>query len=85
MKHGMLLFTLLAGIALGSYCSLDSWSEYKAKSQELNKARREYRNVARQRTDLLTKVARLETPYGLEQEARQLGFRKRGEVQLTGL
>ncbi len=79
-----LLIALALLIELAIALNLDSWQVYRAEAQKAERARRELEEAQEARLRFLEQGAYLESPGGMEEKARSLGFRKEGEVSLPG-
>jgi hypothetical protein len=77
------LLVLVCGVLTGVYCSRPSWRALDAQKKEFRAQVSEARHIQAERTELLKETSRLESPFGKEQRARELGYRKPYEKPLT--
>lgn len=82
-RTAITLFTLAAAIALGLFFSRNSWQTVQLQRKESQTQIKESRKIQADRAGLLQKSAELESPFGKEQRARELGYRKPYEKPLS--
>ncbi len=78
-----ILLTIAFAIAAGAFLSRSSWQSLKTQRAEYANQVTAARKIESERTDLLKKTANLESPFGKEERARELGYRKPYEKPLT--
>jgi hypothetical protein len=78
-------FLITAGllVELAIAMNLDSWQVYRVEAQKAEQAQRQLREAQQARLRILEQSARLESPGGMEEMARSMGFRKEGEIPLS--
>lgn len=79
----IIILTITAAISTGLVLSKSSWDTRKTQRAEYQAKIAESREIESTRADLLKETAILESPYGKEQRARELGYRKPYEKPLT--
>ncbi|MFN3729663.1 MAG: hypothetical protein ACK4XJ_08135 [Fimbriimonadaceae bacterium] len=79
---GGLLF-LGAAIACGVLLSLKPWQVYAHERAKTNQMVSEMRDIEQRRAELLSQKARMESPTGREELAREAGYRRADEKPLT--
>ena len=84
MRYGFIALALAGGVYAGLYFSKTPWREYGNNRYHSTTKRAEMMKLEGRKADLLKSTARLETPLGMEIEARKAGFRKKDEVRLNG-
>jgi hypothetical protein len=82
-KQGWTLVVILAGFAVGVSLSRQPWQELSEQKRLRNTTLAETKQVEQQRSDLLRRNAELDSPYGMEEQARKAGYRKPYEQPLT--
>ena len=84
MRYGLIALALAGGVYAGLYFSKTPWREYGTNRDRATSTRTEMLKLEGRKAELLKSTTRLETPLGLELEARRAGFRKKDEVRLNG-
>jgi len=79
----IIIFTIVLAISTGAFLSRSSWQSLKTQRAEYAEQVVAARKIEAERTDLLKKTADLESPFGKEKRARELGYRKPYEKPLT--
>lgn len=74
-----------AGIALGLTVSTKPWNLYRQQRALADESLREMRAAEAAQADLVRRKALLESRSGREEQARELGFRRPGEVPADDL
>ncbi len=82
-RPAIILVTIALAITTGAFLSRTSWQSLKTQRAEYAKQIQESRKIESERTELLKKTADLESPFGKEQRARELGYHKPYEKPLT--
>ena len=77
------ILTVTLAIATGAFLSRSSWQSLQTQRKEFKAQVAESREIEADRTELLKKTADLESPFGKEKRARELGYRKPYEKPLT--
>lgn len=75
-------FWLLLAVGFGIALSSKPWQHYQNQRKKMNEEIATMRKDEANYAELLTQKARLESPLGREQRARELGYRKPNEVPL---
>lgn len=75
-------FWLLLAAGFGIALSSKPWQHYQDQRKKMNEEIATMRQEEGRHADLLTEKAKLESPLGREQRARELGYRKPNEVPL---
>lgn len=79
-------FTVLAFVAavgVGVVISVKPWKEFNEQRAKRDKAVEEMRIAERERAAEIERFQRLQTPFGREEEARRLGYRKPNEKAIN--
>ncbi|MEM4409661.1 MAG: hypothetical protein QXI19_13060 [Candidatus Caldarchaeum sp.] len=76
----MLVALLLVELAIA--INLDSWQVYRAETQKAQLVKHRLEQAHQEKLRLLEELGRLQSPGGMEEAARGLGFRKQGEMPL---
>ncbi|MES1228050.1 MAG: hypothetical protein ABUL72_05220 [Armatimonadota bacterium] len=84
MRYGLIALALVGGVYAGLYFSKAPWKEYSANRAKASTNRAQMLQLEGKKADFLKSTARLETPLGMEIEARKAGFHKKDEVRLNG-
>ncbi|MFM9872819.1 MAG: septum formation initiator family protein [Fimbriimonadaceae bacterium] len=79
----IILFTIALAVATGAFLSRSSWQSLKTQRAEYTNQIKESRKIDAERTELLKKTADIQSPFGKEKRARELGYRKPYEKPLT--
>lgn len=82
-RFGWTLATILAAALLAGACSVKPWQKFRTQLALRDEALAESKEIERQRVDLLSRNARLDSPFGMEEQARRLGYRKPYERPLA--
>lgn len=77
------LFTVVTAVAAGLFFSRSSWQTVQTQRKEYKTQVAESRKIQADRAELLHRSAELESPFGKEQRARELGYRKPYEKPLN--
>lgn len=81
--QGWTILTILFAVLCGLAFSLKPWRELQAQRAESNSAIQEAKDIEAQRATLVREDSRLDSPFGMEERARQRGYRKPTERPLT--
>jgi hypothetical protein len=84
MRYGLIALALIGGVYAGFFNSRGPWAEYQKNQRRAAAQRAEMLKLESKKAELVQQTARIETPLGMEMEARKAGFRKRGEVRING-
>lgn len=84
MRYGLIALALVGGVYAGFHFSRGPWNEYLKHRDKAALERTEMLKLESRKASLVQQTARIETPLGMEMEARRAGFRKRGEVRING-
>lgn len=84
MRYGLIAMALFGGIYAGVHLSRGPWNEYLKHRDRAAAQRAEMLKLESKKAELVQQTARIETPLGMEMEARKAGFRKKGEVRING-
>lgn len=79
-SFGWMLALLAFAAALGAALSFKPWQAYMEQKSETEELRRNMRSLEAEKARLIEERGRAESPVGVEQLAREQGFRKPGEV-----
>ena len=82
-RQGWTLVTVVAAVLCGTGFSMKPWKALRAQWQESESAVSETKALEKQRSELIRDNARLDSPYGLEEQAREMGYRKPYERPLV--
>lgn len=82
-RQGWTLFTVVAAVLVGAGFSMKPWKALKTQWKESESAVKETRVLEQQRSDLIRENARLDSPFGMEEQAREMGYRKPYERPLV--
>lgn len=84
MKRPIIIaLTVTCAITTGLLLSKSSWETLQTQRQAYNEKIQASRKIETDRAELLKKTAQLDSPFGKEQRARELGYRKPYEKPLT--
>ncbi|HTQ11323.1 MAG TPA: hypothetical protein VMI31_14755 [Fimbriimonadaceae bacterium] len=72
-------FLVVAAAGVGLYLSRGPWLAYRQERQKSDAATNEMLKSEADKNDLIRQKAKLDTPIGREELARDLGYRKSGE------
>lgn len=75
-------FAAILGVGLGLFLSQNAWREYRKQKSHLAEIKAETREVQEDRAELMSRAAQLDSPAGMEEEARERGFRKENETPI---
>jgi cell division protein FtsB len=78
-----IILTIALAVATGAFLSRSSWQSLKIQRAEYANKVSESRKIEAERTALLKQTADLESPFGKEKRARELGYHKPYEKPLT--
>lgn len=78
-RLGWSLLTITLAVATGVAISHEPWQNFQKMRQESQNAVNEARAIERERAELLHENARLDSPLGMEEIARQRGYRPADE------
>ena len=81
-KTAMSVVFVAAAASLGLYLSRGPWVAYREQKAKADNATKEMRKHEQEKVDLLTEKARIDTPQGREELARQRKWLKEGETPL---
>lgn len=86
-SHGWITLTIILGLLAGLILSREPWKQYKSEKAQSHKAQAETKEILEERADLMSRKANLDSPQGMEEEARKQGYRKSYEkpIDLTEL
>ncbi len=77
MKHYLLtIITVAAALAVGFLLARTPWQNLGTQKAEYRRQIRHTRAIEAERSKLLQEKSNLQSPYGMEQRARELGYRK---------
>ena len=81
-RFGWSVLTVCFAVAVGLAISHEPWQEYQKMRQESHNTVEEARKIERERAALLHENARLDSPAGMEEIARERGYRPADEKPL---
>lgn len=79
----IVVITLALAIAAGAFLSRTPWQQLKDQKAEYAEKVAKTRKIESERAELLQRNAQLESPYGMEERARELGYHKPYEKPMT--
>ena len=82
-RIGWTICTITSAALLGLALSLEPWQKFREEAEESARVQAETRKAEQQRGELLQESAELESPYGMEEQARGKGYRKPNERPLS--
>jgi len=84
LRPGWTITAILAVICGAIAASWKPWEQYNIQRKKRDAATAEMREAEKERAELTKEKARLESPIGKEELARERGFRRPGEIPLEG-
>lgn len=75
-RYAITALTVVAAVSAGFFFARAPWQNLAAQKAEHRKQLRHTRSIEAERSRLLQEKASLQSPYGMEQKARELGYRK---------
>ena len=81
-KRIVALSICVAAVSVAAFATRDEWTALGGQRQKAAIAEAKRQEAERKYAELAEERARLETPAGQERQAREMGYRKPGEVQL---
>ncbi|MBX3113260.1 MAG: septum formation initiator family protein [Fimbriimonadaceae bacterium] len=79
----IVLLTLALAITTGAFLSRAPWQQLKAQKADYAEKVAKTRKIESERAELLQKNAKLESPFGMEERARELGYHKPYEKPMS--